>query len=87
MSGLCLLQKTAPSCCRAGILAVKVAVPLAVLLLLACAAAFVAVREPRLRGFRRYRDHKTKRGGGSDGAGSDDDGKRKVSTEGATHVA
>jgi hypothetical protein len=41
-------------------LAVKVAVPLAVLLLLACAAGFVAVREPRLRGFRRFRDAKVR---------------------------
>jgi len=65
--------------CRAGALAVKVAVPLAVLLLLACAAGLVAVREPRMRGFRRFRDHKVKQqgGGGSDG-GSSDAGEPKV---------
>ena len=66
--------------CRAGALAVKVAVPLAVLLLLACAAGFVAVREPRMRGFRRFGDHKVKQqGGGSDGGGSNN-GEPKVGT-------
>ena len=54
------------------------AVPLAVLLLLACAAGFVAVREPRMRGFRRFRDHKVKQGGGNSDGGGSDDGKPKV---------
>ena len=62
----------------------KVAVPLAVLLLLACAAGFVAVREPRMRGFRQFRDHKVKQQGGGGNGGDGDGGKPKVSTVGVS---
>ena len=74
-------------CCRAGALAVKVAVPLAVLLLLACAAGFVAVREPRVRRFRRFRESQVKRGGGGGGdGGGNDDGKPKVCVHSVKHA-